>query len=202
MRALRASAEARRGRGCIFIFAGFWLAFSVLWTYLAWRGSGNWMWLFGVPFIAIGVLLLAGGLWRTFASLKVAPPQVSVSKNELRPGERFSVIYSQRFRMPARLQDCRIELLFRESATYRQGTDTRTDTHEQVLDFFEGPAGDFEAGSEVRRDGMLQIPSDAMHSFEASNNKLEWFVRVHIDIQEWPDMIELYDLTVLPERSL
>lgn len=202
MRSLRASADSRRGRGCIFLFASFWIAFSLLWTFLAWRGGGGWTWLFGVPFIAIGLLMLAGGLWRTVASLKVAPPQVSVSKTELRPGERFSVVYLQRFRLPAMLQDCRIELLFRESATYRQGTDTRTDTHEKVYDFFDGPAGQFEAGAEARRDGTLQVPADAMHSFEASNNKLEWFVRVHVDVQEWPDMVELYDLTVLPAGSM
>ncbi len=202
MRSLQASADTRRGRGCILLFALFWLGFSLLWTFLAWRGSGGLGWLFGVPFIAIGLLLFAGSLWRTFAALKVAPPQISMSKTDLRPGESFSVVYVQRFRLPTMLQDCRIELGFRESATYTQGTDTRTDTHEKIEGFFEGPVGQFEAGAEVRRDGALQIPVDAMHSFEAEHNKLQWFVRVHVDVQEWPDMIELFDLNVLPERSI
>lgn len=159
------------------------------------------MWLFGVPFIAIGVFLLVGSLWNMFAGLKVAPPEVSVSRTELRPGESFNVTYVQRFRLATTLQDCRVELVFRESATYTQGTDTRTDTHEQVVMFFEGPAGHFDPGAEVRRDGTLQIPADAMHSFEATHNKLQWFVRVHVDVQEWPDMTELFDLTVLPEKG-
>jgi hypothetical protein len=202
MRSLRASTETRRGRGCILLFAIFWLAFSLLWTFLAWRGSGGLAWLFGVPFIAIGLVLIVVSLWRTVSAIKVAPPQVSVSKTQLRPGESFSVSYVQRFRLPTTLQDCRVELVFRESATYTQGTDTRTDTHDKVMSFFDGPAGSFEAGSEVRRDGNFQIPVDAMHSFESQNNKLQWLVRVHVDVQEWPDMIEAYDLTVLPERSL
>lgn len=202
MRSLRASRASRAGRGCLLIFAGFWTAFSLVWTYFAWRGSDGWMWLFGVPFIAIGILLFASSLWRTFSSLRVAPPEIAVSKTELHPGESFTVVYHQRFRLPTTLQDCRVELLFRESATYTQGTDTRTDTNEQVEAFFEGPAGHFEAGAEVRRDGTLQIPPDAMHSFKAQHNKLEWFVRVHVDVQEWPDMVELYDLTVLSERRV
>jgi hypothetical protein len=147
-------------------------------------------------------VLIVVSLWRTVSAIKVAPPQVSVSKTQLRPGESFSVSYVQRFRLPTTLQDCRVELVFRESATYTQGTDTRTDTHDKVMSFFDGPAGSFEAGSEVRRDGNFQIPVDAMHSFESQNNKLQWLVRVHVDVQEWPDMIEAYDLTVLPERSL
>lgn len=183
------------------LFAVFWLAFSLLWTFLAWRGNGGLMWLFGVPFIAIGIFLIVSSLWRRFAGLKVAPPEVSVSRTELRPGESFSVTYVQRFRLPTTLQDCRVELIFRESATYTQGTDTRTDTHEQVIMFFEGAAGHFDAGSEVRRDGTLEIPADAMHSFVGRHNKLQWFVRVLVDVQEWPDMIELYDLTVLPEKG-
>ena len=201
MRSIRASSESRKGRGCILFFAIFWIGFSSLWTFLAWRGGGGYMWLFGVPFIAIGLLLFAGSLWRTFSALRVAPPEVSISRTKLRPGERFNVAYVQRFRLPTTLQDCRVELVFRESATYTQGTDIRTDTHENVESSFDGPAGSFEAGAEVRRDGDFQIPTDAMHSFNARHNKLEWFVRVHVDIQEWPDMIELFDLTVLPERS-
>ncbi|MGD8848470.1 MAG: hypothetical protein PVF18_02030 [Anaerolineales bacterium] len=202
MRSMRASSESRKGRGCTLIFAVFWLAFSLLWTFLAWRGSGGLGWLFGVPFIAIGLLLVVGGLWRSFAALRVAPPQISMSKTQLRPGESFTVAYHQRFRLPTLLQDCRVELVFRESATYTQGTDTRTDTHEKIEAFFEGPVGQFDAGAEVRKDGTLQIPIDAMHSFEALHNKLNWFVRVHVDIQEWPDMVELFDLTVIPERSI
>jgi hypothetical protein len=202
MRSIRTSTDSSRGRGCILLFALFWLAFSLLWTFLAWRGGGGFGWLFGVPFIAIGLLLFVGSLWRTFAAVRVAPPKISMSKTRLRPGESFNVAYVQRFRLPTVLQDCRIELVFRESATYTQGTDTRTDTHELVEGFFDGPVGQFEAGAEVRRDGTLQIPADAMHTFEARNNKLQWFVRVHVDIQEWPDMVEMFDLTVLPERSI
>lgn len=201
MPTIRASNEARRGRGCTLVFAIFWIGFSLVWTFLAWRGGGGFSWLFGVPFILIGLLLVAASLWRTFSAVRVAPPEVSISNTKLRPGERFHVTYVQRFRLPTTLQDCRVELVFRESATYTQGTDTRTDTHELVESYFDGPAGSFEAGSEVRRDGEFQIPADAMHSFAAQHNKLEWFVRVHVDIQEWPDMIELFDLTVVPERS-
>ena len=202
MRSLRASPASRAGRNCLLLFAGFWTAFSLFWTYMAWRSDSGLMWLFGVPFIVIGIMLIVFSLWRTVSGIKVAPPQVSVSKTQLRPGEKFSVSYIQRFRLPTTLQDCRVQLVFQESATYTQGTDTRTDTHDEVVSFFEGPAGHFEAGSEARRDGTFQIPVDAMHSFESQNNKLQWLVRVHVDVQEWPDMIEVYDLTVLPERSL
>jgi len=202
MQSLRPSAASKTGRGCLLLFGLFWTAFSVFWTIMARKGGGGLMWLFGLPFILIGVGLLASALWRTIAAVRVGPPKISISKAILCPGETFGVIYEQSFRTPVDLYDSKVELVFRESATYTQGTDTRTDTYEQVLESFDGPAGHFAAGQTARQDGSMTIPETGMHTFIAQNNKLQWFVRVNVDVQGWPNMIEEYELTVSPERWL
>ena len=200
MQMLRSSSSNKTGRGCILGFALFWLGFSVLWTVMAWRSGAGMGALFGVPFILIGIVMIIGAFWRTIASVKIAPPSIHVSKERVRIGENFSVTYEQSFRMPSEVLDSKVELIFRESATYHQGTDTRTDTHEEVIDFFESPAKRFERGEKSRESGTFKIPKDAMHTFNQSKNKLQWFVRVDVDVQGWPDMVEEYEIQVLPER--
>jgi len=45
---------------------------------------------------------------------------------------------------------------------------------------------------------MLVIPSHAMHSFIAFNNKIQWFVCVHGEIAHWPNMQVEFPLIVRP----
>lgn len=186
--------------GCLVLFGLFWLSFSLIWTYFAWRGGGGLFALFGVPFIAIGLFLLGGALWNGIARARLGRPELTVSQAEVAVGETFGVEYRQRFRTSAEIYNSRIELLFRESATYTQGTDTRTDRHEEVLDYFDGPAGTFPGDGMAQQAGTFTIPRDGMHSFTATNNKLQWFVRLKVDVKGWPDLTEEYELRVLPAR--
>lgn len=183
------------------LFALFWLGFSLIWTYMAWRGGGGAMALFGVPFILIGLLLILGALWRSIAGVKIAPPVVRVSNPSPSLGETIRVMWEVRFRTRTNLQDGRVELLFRESASYTQGTDRRTDTHESVKEFNELPIGEMEAGKELQGQAEFIIPVDGMHSFETDNNRLEWFLRVRLNAMEWPDVTDEFQLNVQPKRA-
>ena len=40
-----------------------------------------------------------------------------------------------------------------------------------------------------------------MHTFIATRNKLQWFIRVEIDFAKWPDYKEDFEIHVLPEMS-
>ena len=199
MEQLRESFESKRGRGCLVMFSLLWLSFSIFWTYTAWKSGGGAMALFGLPFIAIGLFLLLGSYWRRIAGVRIGKPQLMVSKTTLRPNETFVVHYEQKFRLPIAIQECRVELVFREKATYRRGTDTYTEVHEDVQDFFEAPVGHFEAGQTTQSEGHMTIPPNAMHSFRATNNQLQWLLRVLVNAQGWPDVKDEYDLMVLAE---
>jgi hypothetical protein len=144
--------------------------------------------------------LLAWSLLPLLSRLRVTPPQVSLSKDQLRPGEQFVLSYQQDFRSPVEVNQAMIRLVLRESARYRRGTNTYTATHEHVIHEFQLPAKRYEAGESLSDRHTLEIPPDAMHSFEASNNKLLWLITVHVGVKGWPDFKEEYGLTVLPER--
>jgi hypothetical protein len=152
--------------------------------------------LFGLPFIAIGLFLLLGVFWRKIAGVKIAPPIVQVSNPNPTLGETIRIKWEIRFRVKTKLQDGRVELLFRESASYTQGTDTRTDTHESLKEYYELPVGDMEAGRVVEGQTDFIIPADGMHTFQAENNRLEWIVRVRLNAMEWPDVEDEFNLNV------
>lgn len=196
---LKTTSESKRGRGCLVLFALFWTGFSLVWTYLAWRGGGA-MALFGVPFILIGLALLVGAFWRSIAGVRIAPPVISVSNPQPSLGEKIRVDWELRFRVPAVLQEGKVELIFRESASYTQGTDRRTDTHEQIVDFIELPIGEMVAGKQVQGYADVTIPASGMHSFQASNNRLDWLLKLRLHVQEWPDIIDEFGLDVQPRK--
>lgn len=201
MHTLKPSRSAKGGRSCLLLFALCWLGFSLFWTYMAWRGGGGAMALFGVPFILIGLFIIVGALWRSIAGVKIAPPVLEVSNPNPSLGETIRVQWSLRFRTKTMLQDGRVELLFRESASYTQGTDTRTDTYEDVKEFFELPVGEMEAGKAIEGQTNFLIPAEGMHTFKQNNNRLEWFLRVHLNALEWPDLNDEFELQVQPRKA-
>jgi hypothetical protein len=94
-----------------------------------------------------------------------------------------------------RVTGLRITLRGSESARYRRGTDTHTDTH---VFFTETLADATHAMNIARGSGTIRIPSDSMHSFEADNNKVIWTLHVAGDIARWPNIDETFDITVRP----
>ncbi|TFH37815.1 MAG: hypothetical protein E4G99_01435 [Anaerolineales bacterium] len=196
MQTLKPTKTSTRGRGILLFFAIFWTGFSLVWTFLAWRGGGGAMALFGVPFILIGLSLLVGSIWRKIAGVKIAPPSISVSNAKPALGETIRVNWEMGFRTKVVLLDGRVELVYRESASYTQGTDRRTDTHERIEDFFELPVGEMEANRKVQGSGDFVIPEAGMHSFKAENNQLEWLLRLRLNTQDWPDLVDEFALDV------
>lgn len=100
------------------------------------------------------------------------PIDVEVSKDPLLPGETFEGAVF--FKKPGTVELLQVSLQCVEEAKYRRGTDTYTDRHtafEQIILEVANPTGD-----QVQFSG--QIPPDAMHSFAASNNTIEWRLKV------------------------
>jgi hypothetical protein len=143
--------------------------------------------------------ILAFGLRSRIATMRIGQPELVISNTNLRIGEPFIVTHQQTFRSSGSLTGIRVSLVLRESATYRRGTDTVTDTHDNVIQTLEFPAQSFGSGQMFAQTYQLQVPARAMHTFEANRNKLRWYVKVHIGVSGWPDFDEEYEVKVLPE---
>jgi hypothetical protein len=189
------------GQGCFLGFALFWTALSVFMFVMAWNDHEVPAILFISLFVLIGLVMLVAAIWRYFSRLRLSSPVVTISNTELQVGERFNVDYQQAFKVASEVSKASISLVFQEAATYTQGTDTRTDRHTNVVETHEIQGRRFEAGEILQQSLSMAIPGEAMHTFIANNNKLQWFLRVHVDIVDWPDLKEDYEIRVLPQKA-
>jgi hypothetical protein len=140
------------------------------------RGNPEWlMTVFMIPFVIIGLVLVfaavaAAGVW--VVSLLVGKVTVEVDDHPLAPGGRYQGHVAQRG--PFRLTRVGVELACEEAATYQSGTTESTD--KKVV--AKHPAELPEPLPAAPLDFILDVPADAMHSFEAAKNEINWTVTV------------------------
>lgn len=184
--------------GCLVLFGLFWIAFSAVFLLSGIGSEDTTFVIFGAVFVLIGVgLVLFGGL-SYYTRLRVGKPEITISEQMLRVGEPFTVNIFHSFKTGVQVENIRLELIFRETATYQQGTDTRTVTHNHIIAEFEEPGGHYQAGHLFQQSYELQIPRNSMHTLKVRRNKLEWFVRFSMKVPRLPDFSEEYELEVVP----
>ncbi len=159
-------------------------------------GWGNWAsFLFLVPFLLVGLALILGTIYVGLSIFNPRPILVC-SQQYLYPGEEFELSWMFP-KSSGRISSLAIYIEGNEQASYRQGTTTRTETHvfyrEAVLE--SSRREEFERGEK-----LIRLPSNVMHTFETSNNKIVWHVRFHGQIPWWPDLSDSFTLQVLPPK--
>jgi len=158
------------------------------------QGEPEWfLTLFLIPFVLIGLGSI-GAIGYYFLALFNPRPTVTLSQPTVTLGGtmRMEWKFSGRTHAMQRLQ---IHLRGEESATYRRGTDTYTDT-ERFADMLLFDSVDpLDMASGVVE---LRVPDDSMHSFDGGNNRIEWKICIDGEIRRWPDVRETYPLVVLP----
>jgi len=172
--------------GLVGVFVGIWWG-----GYQAGSPDGC-MALFLLPFVLVGVVLLISVPYQFLASFN--PQPVLRIDRRLEPGAEATVSWHFKGRA-GRISRLRLTLTGEESATYRQGTNTRTATetfHQEVL-----------LGSDLaaqRGSASLNIPEATMHSFKAPNNEISWTLVLHGTIRLWPDVMDRFPLVVHPRE--
>ena len=85
-----------------------------------------------------------------------------------------------------------------ESATYQQGTNTRTVTEtvfEQPLEV----VADNTSTEEIQLDWMLRIPGGLPPSLDVYRNKVNWSVKVNVAVDSFPDDDSTFPILVTSE---
>lgn len=149
--------------------------------------------LFLIPFVLIGLVLLANIPYQVLAMFNPRP-ELTLERRRLNLGS--STALNWRFRGAARrLRRLKLTLEGTETVTYRRGTDTRRESNTfatiAVLDWTAPQPLD-------RGQVQLNIPSDTMHSFEADHNKVVWKLKLHGEVRRWPDVLEEFEILVEP----
>lgn len=149
--------------------------------------------LFMIPFVLVGLGVIALLVYM-FLALFNPRPELTLTPGAIPLGGTATLGW--RFDgNPSRISKLTISVCGEEKATYRRGTSSVTDTSvfaKIVLVETEAPV-DMAAG-EVQ----FTIPEFTAPSFEASNNKIIWQIKVHGDIRRWPDISKEFPIQVVP----
>jgi hypothetical protein len=155
--------------------------------------------IFGLAFFVVGAVMLAAGVRVLMARSRVTRPEVALSTQTPRVGEVVTLSYQQTFRTATDVQGIRFQLILRERATYRRGTDTVTVRHDNVAQEYQIAGRRFAAGDGFQDQRQFKV--QGMHSFSASRNELLWLIHVQVEMAGWPAYEEEYPLQVSSELA-
>ena len=159
------------GFGRLALFALVWNGVGIfLWVrQLAILMEWRWEWLptlFLLPYSAVGIWATAHFVRSFLRLVAVGPTIVELDRHPLHGGDRvrFALIQGGHFRL-TRLT---VEVVCEEQASFHQGTHVRTEcqvVHCQPL--FEERDVKVKADAPLEREGEIEIPVGAMHSFRS-----------------------------------
>lgn len=183
--------------GMIFISL-FWN--GITWTFilLSFRDKGRpegCVIAFLSVFALIGLLLIYG-TFRQFLVLFNPRPKLTLSPGSLPLG---GTIYLQ-WRLAGGTGGVRrlaVTLEGREEASYRRGTNNYTDKEvfERITLVDTTDSYQMANGST-----SFTVPADTMPSFHADHNKIIWTIKAQLEIANWPDSDEEFEVLVQPGR--
>lgn len=173
-----------------------WLLALAVGKHLA--GQPDWfLSLLLIPFAALGV----AAVYYLFRLLRLAtaigPTSLEISEHPIFPGESYRIHLSQAGRLA--VKSLTLSLVCDEEATYRQGTDTRTERRrvlEQVV--FSRESFDILPGLPYEQACELKFPDNVMHSFQSDHNAVQWRLVVRGRVEKWSDYERNFPLVVYP----
>ena len=164
-------------------------------------GRIDWL-LFGllVPFVVVGIGGIVLFVRALVLATAVGPSQLEICDHPLRPGGRYDVLLGQGGAGILRSLELRVEA--EEQATFRQGTDTRTERMivrtqrvQEWRDLQLSPGTRFETRV------TIEIPPDAMHSFASEHNAVSWRIVVRGTHERWPPFARIFPVVVFPREA-
>ena len=135
-------------------------------------------------------------LWHYLVRMRLGTPHMQASAKVVRRGEDLQVIFRQGIPKPIKFNGIKIQLARSEWVRYTCGTNTCTDEEHIVIQSVDYPAEYFEGGLMLEKRAEFTMPVDAMHNLDFTNNKLTWLIKVQLDIHNWIDFTEAYEIQV------
>jgi len=165
------------------------------------QGDPDWfMTIFIIPFVLIGIGLIAFFVRQFVVATGVGPTLVEISDQPLFPGERYRLFLSQTGRL--KMKCLELLLVCDEETTYRHGTDTRTETQRVCgQSLFRREGFEVAGGTPFETECDLEVPAGAMHSFKSKHNEITWKIVVRGSPARWPDFERSFPVIVYPGRN-
>ncbi len=158
-------------------------------------------------YIGIGVLGLIAfiGFVNMIQNIRkrmiIATPRIAISARQAKSGDTLDLVYEQKFKARTNVKTLQMQVVLREKATYTQGTDTYTVSHDHVMQDISLPPQVFRRGEHLQRNWKINIPSNAMHTFKANNNNLLWLILIKLEFNRNMKSNYESEITVLPQNT-
>ena len=129
-------------------------------------------------------------------------PTVFADTTQLRRDKDITITYKQHFKKDAEIEALQLQLICQEWVRYTEGTSTYTDTRDIVMDEDWRGHVPVSAAQDYEETLTLRVPTDAMHTWtEGRNNRIEWKIKLVLDMPGNRDFQDAYDVQVVPEVS-
>ena len=153
-----------------------------------------------VPFFGVGSAGIVVFIRRLVLATAVGTTQLEISEHPLRPGGTYEALVAQGG--SSTFQDLELSLELEERATFRHGTDTRTERI-VVWKASLGSWKDFELtpGRRFEARATIHVPPAAMHSFASEHNTVGWRMVVRGRPSRWPPFTRSFPVVVFPPAA-
>ncbi len=188
---------------------GVWLAACLLWNgvvaVFAWmavdgllEGSPDWFLIFVLlPFAVVGIGLIVFFFRQLLLATGIGPTLLEISDQPLYPGRTYELHLSQSGRLKVKSLD--VALVCEEEATYRHGTNTRTESHRVYRQpAFRREGFEVGHGAPFAARFPVEIPAVAMHTFRSEHNEIQWKFIVRGEVAGRPDFERSFPVIVYP----
>jgi len=150
-----------------------------------------------VPFAVVGVAGIVVFARRLVIATAIGTTQVEIGGQPLRPGTAFDVLLAQGG--TGTLESLALTLEAEEQATFRLGTDTRTER----LIVCRQPVAAWQSvqlspGTRFEARVTATIPATAMHSLITEHNAVRWMLAVRGTPSRWPAFVRTFPVVVFP----
>ncbi|MEM8678456.1 MAG: hypothetical protein AAGF97_03775 [Planctomycetota bacterium] len=164
-------------------------------------GNVRWFLLLITAVLVFVAVRMTGWFFRQIASaVRVGPTHVEISRLPLYPGEQALVSLTQTGRMT--LTKLRLSLVCEEEAIFREGTNVRVEkirAYEQSV--LTENLVEVTPKRAIQLDGPIEVPVDAMHSFESPSNSIRWLLLVQGRQKAGANFERRFPLVVYPPRE-
>lgn len=150
-----------------------------------------------IPGIYIG-FRAARHFFRSYIqAIGIGSTTIEIEDLPLVPGENYKLLLVQYGRLV--IKKMSIRLVCEEESTYHFGTDVRTER--QVVrqhSIMNQGRTRIDWGRPLEIECEVQIPSDAMHSFQSLHNAIHWKIIVEGEANRWPSYCRSFPVVVYP----
>ncbi len=157
--------------------------------------------------IGLSVAITLAAFWSIYQFFRqwmritgVGSPALEISRYPIVPGKKVELHLSQPGKVRLNLLD--ITIVCEEEATYNQGTDIRTERNVVFSERLLRRRGIKLSPDEAFEETIeLSLPTDAMHSFQSANNRVQWKIIVQGNARGWPRQERSFAISVVPSPA-